>query len=138
MRRVSLTLHWITATRHIFRMCNKLQIPKLSPMRKIIGQHFSAEDFETLWIWSKRISSSSFKWWKQQLLVRSRSLKCSAITFTLSKIMSTSRNLYDSESSIMLIALNTWFSSRDCNWVFNAFRCNDVFACFAVYLHGCF
>ena len=28
-------------------MCIKLQIPKLSPIRKIIGQHFSAEDFET-------------------------------------------------------------------------------------------
>ena len=28
-------------------MCNKLQIPKLLPMQKIIGQHFSAEDFET-------------------------------------------------------------------------------------------
>ena len=34
-------------TRHISRICNKLQIPKLSPMGKIIGQHFSAKDFET-------------------------------------------------------------------------------------------
>ena len=34
-------------TRRISRMCNKLQIHKSSPMQKIIGQHFSAEDFET-------------------------------------------------------------------------------------------
>ena len=41
------------ATRHNSRRCNKLRIPKSLPIRKIIGQHFSADDFETyLLIWS--------------------------------------------------------------------------------------
>ena len=35
------------ATRHISRICNKLKIPKLAPMQKILGHYFSAEDFET-------------------------------------------------------------------------------------------
>ena len=59
------------ATIHISRMCNKLQIPKSSPMQKIIGQHCSAWDFEThLLKRSKRIASSSFKWSMQQLLAK--------------------------------------------------------------------
>ena len=86
------------ATRHISRMCNKLWIPKSSPMQKFIGQHFSGT---CLLMWSERISSSFFKWSMWQLLTRSRSLKCSTITFTSLKIMSSSRNLYDSKSSIM-------------------------------------
>ena len=55
----------------------------------------------------------------RQFLPRSRSLKCWAITFTLWQIVSASKNLDGSESSIMLMALNMPFSNRGYNWVFN-------------------
>ena len=69
--------------RHISRTYNKLWIAKSCPIRKIIGQHLSEDDFEAcLMLWSWGTSSSSFKWLILQLLASSKDLKCSTMTFT--------------------------------------------------------
>ena len=88
-------------------------------MWKIISQHFSAEDFET----SVNMVKENFKVFLQvinaTIIGEKQILKMLHDYFYLI-IDYVSIKTHDSGSSIMLMALNMFFSNRGCNQVFNA------------------